>query len=94
MCFRTSTEAMAFDSTLEAFPLGGTNNINRLASHEQACIELCTKFKPFSGDSLLQRHLAQHLKRAEFRSRPALTILLALEEFLNLFIFLLGWSRF
>ena len=79
MCFRTSTEAMALDSTLEAFPLGGTNNINGLASGEETCIELCAKFKPFSGDSFLQRHLSQHLERAEFRPRTALTILLDLE---------------
>src|SRR5260370_16044398 len=92
MRFRASTEAMALDSTLEAFPFGGTNNINRLASGEQACIELGAKFKPFSGHSLLQWHLVQHLKRAKFRPWTALAVLPGPEEFLNLLIFLLGWS--
>src|SRR5258708_40318056 len=94
MRFRASPEAMALDSPLEAFPFGGTNNINRLASGEQACIELGAKFKPFSGHSLLQWHLVQHLKRAKFRPWTALAVLLDLEEVLNLLIFLLGWSTF
>src|SRR5260370_34789385 len=94
MRFRASTEAMALDSPLEAFPFGGTNNINRLASGEQACIELGAKFKPFSGHSLLQWHLVQHLKRAKFRPWTALAVFLDLEKFLYLLIFLLGWRTF
>src|SRR3954452_4986588 len=83
----SSTEAVALDSTLEAFTLGGAYDIHGLANGKQTGIKLLAKFQVLRGYTLLQFHFTQYFERAQFRSWTTLALLLPPELILNLFVF-------
>ena len=59
----SATEPVALDSALEAFTLGGANDINGLANAKETCIKFLAKFQVLCSYTLLQFHFTQYLER-------------------------------
>src|SRR5713226_8619642 len=85
--FRAASEAVPFDTALEAFTFGGSNNIDRLTYGEKTGVKLRAEFYSLQAHALAQVHLAQYLERSQFGSRTALAVLRYPEQLLDLFIF-------